>query len=152
MKLLDYLRGLNRYAANNNIQRINLEEDKINLELKNRENSYYNIKFDNNVFSIDINSSLNELKELLKKLKIFLMINKKEDKISISKKLENKAPKLKLITVNLYKAASPEVDKEKLLKFDDEDNIENYKYIAFFDDTVLTDKQKTNLLNHLSKK
>ena len=152
MKLFDYLRGLNRYAANNNIQRINLEEDKINLELKNRENSYYNIKFDNNVFSIDINSSLNELKELLKKLKIFLMISKKENKISISKKLENKAPKLKLITINLYKAASPKDDEEKLLKFDDEDKIENYKYIAFFDDTVLTDKQKTNLLNHLSKK
>ena len=148
MKILDYLTGLNQYAANKNIQGINLEDDTIDLKRQ----FYYNTKIDDNIFSIDANSTLDKLKELLKKAKIFLMINNGENEISIFKKFKGKKlSRLKLITVSEYQLISPFKDQKEQLGIDSKD-IKKYTYVAFFDDKILTGNQKTLLLKLVSKK
>ena len=148
MKILDYLTGLNQYAANKNIQGINLEDDTIDLKRQ----FYYNTKIDDNIFSIDANSTLDKLKELLKKAKIFLMINNGENEISIFKKFKGKKlSRLKLITVSEYQLISPFEDQKEQLGIDSKD-IKKYTYVSFFDDKILTGNQKTLLLKLVSKK
>jgi hypothetical protein len=148
MKLLEYLTGLNIYAANNNIQSINLEDDTIDLKIKD----HYDIKINDNLFSIDVNSSLDKLKELLKKAKIFLIIDDGENETSIVKKFENKKiSRLKLITVSEYQLISPFDDQKEQLGIDIKD-IKKYTYVAFFDDKKLTGNQETLLLKLVSKK
>jgi hypothetical protein len=159
MKLIDYLDKLNKFRGNQ--QAITFQNEPVNLKTE----LYYtlsinlpNKKVDSvihnkHLSSIKVRATLNELKDLLNKLDIFLIIDNEEESLTLFQKFEGKRKvKIDLLsTMDYIRLFSFELQ-EKELGNDLKELKNKFSYVAFFSDKELNSSEKQNISIMLTSK